>query len=72
MLRTNVYDLLGSFRASMISSDTLGRAFEPEERYEQPDGTDIVFDSDYFGAHRGIDVLPGPFACEKDADKPLW
>ena len=72
VLHTNVYDLLGSFRASMISSDTLGRAFEPEERYEQPDGTDIVFDSDYFGAHRGIDVLPGPFACGKDADKPLW
>ena len=72
VLRTNVYDLLGSFRASMISSDTLGRAFEPEERYEQPDGTDIVFNSDYFGAHRGIDVLPGPFACGKDADKPLW
>ena len=20
----------------------------------------------------GIDVLPGPFACGKDADKPLW
>ena len=72
VLRTNVYDLLGSFHASMISSDTLGRAFEPEERYEQPDGTDIVFDSDYFGAHRGVDVLPGPFACGKDADKPLW
>ena len=56
----------------MISSDTLGRAFEPEERYEQPDGTDIIFDSDYFGEHRGIHILPGPFARAEDADHPLW
>ncbi len=72
VLRTNVYEHLGAFHASMISSDTLGRAFEPEERYEQPDGTDIIFDSDYFGEHRGIHILPGPFARAEDADHPLW
>ena len=62
VLTTNIYDLVKDFRAGMISSDTLGRAFEPEERYENPDGTDIVFDSDYLGGHRGLSVLPGPFA----------
>ena len=26
------------------------------------DGSDIVFDRDYHGAHRGVNTLPGPFA----------
>ncbi len=64
-LRTDLYDHIGDFCASMISSDTLGRAFEPEERYENPDGTDIVFDRDFLGEHRGLNVLPGPFASKQ-------
>ena len=56
----------------MVNSDILGYAFEPEERFENPDGTDIVFDSDYFGNHRGIRVLPGPFASAEDAGKKLF
>ena len=62
VLKTNLYSLLGNFEAKMISSDTLGKAFEPEERYENPDGTDIFFNTDYFGDHRGSRVIPGPFA----------
>ena len=62
VLKTNLYSLLGDFEAKMISSDTLGKAFEPEERYENPDGTDIFFNTDYFGDHRGSRVIPGPFA----------
>ena len=62
VLKTNAYDFLGDFRDAIVTSDTLGCAFEPEERFENPDGTAITFDSDYFGAHRGLDTLPGPFA----------
>ncbi|MDO5445080.1 MAG: right-handed parallel beta-helix repeat-containing protein [Eubacteriales bacterium] len=62
VLRTNIYEIIGSFRAGMISTDTLGKAFEPEQSFENPDGTPITFNSDYFGSHRGADVLPGPFA----------
>jgi len=61
-LKTNVYDFLGDFTDAVLTSDALGRAFEPEERFENPDGTDIIFDRDYFGSHRGVDTLPGPFA----------
>lgn len=64
-LETNVYDFLGNFRTGIITSDTLGEAFEPEERFENPDGTGIVFDSDYLGEHRGVAPLPGPFASGK-------
>ncbi len=62
VLNTNVYDLLEGFSDSVITSETLGVAFEPEERFENPDGTVIVFDRDYHGTHRGMNTLPGPFA----------
>lgn len=72
VLSTNLYDFLGDFADGMVNSDILGYAFEPEERFENPDGTDIVFDTDYFGNHRGIRVLPGPFAKAEDAGKKLF
>lgn len=72
VLSTNIYEFLGDFADSMVNSDILGYAFEPEERFENPDGTDIIFDSDYFGNHRGIRVLPGPFANAEDAGKKLF
>ena len=66
VLTTNVYDYLKDFTDAVITSDTLGRAFEPEQRFENPDGSEIVFDRDYLGAHRGLNALPGPFAdCQK-------
>ena len=61
-LKTNVYDLLKDFRTGIVTSDTLGRAFEPDERFETPNGETITFDRDYFGEHRGVSALPGPFA----------
>jgi len=61
-LKTVLYDFLKDFRVGIITSETLGLAFEPEQRFEYPDGSDIVFDRDYFGEHRGIGSLPGPFA----------
>lgn len=70
-LDTNVYELIAGFKNRMIDSDVLGKAFEPEERFENPDGTAIRFDSDYFGEHRGVDVIPGPFADGKEADEAL-
>ena len=59
-LETNLYSLLGDFRDGLISSDSLGVAFEPEQRFENPDGSDIFFNEDYFGTHRGVGAYPGP------------
>ncbi len=72
VLSTNIYEFLGDHAAGMVNSDILGYAFEPEERFENPDGTDITFDRDYFGGHRGVRVLPGPFASGDSAEMPLW
>ena len=72
VLKTNVYTYLKKFRGGIITSDILGKAFEPEQRFENPDGTEIIFDRDYFGEHRGLETLPGPFACPESLEKALW
>ena len=33
-----------------------------EERFEAPDGSDIVFDTDYYGKKRTATTVAGPFA----------
>ena len=71
-LKTNVYTKLKDFKDGIICTETLGKAFEPEQRFENPDGTDIVFDRDYFGNHRGTETIPGPFASAEDAEKILY
>ena len=71
-LKTNVYAKLKDFKDGIICTETLGKAFEPEQRFENPDGTDIVFDRDYFGGHRGTETIPGPFASAEDAEKILY
>ncbi len=71
-LKTNVFDLVKDFNVHMIDTETLGMAFEPEEKYENPDGTPITFDEDYFFNKRGLKVIPGPFANETLAGEILF
>ena len=71
-LKTNILDFLKDFEDGIITSDILGKAFEPEQRFENPDGTAITFDSDYYGGHRGLSTIPGPFASKEALDKPVW
>ncbi len=62
-LDTNLFDFLPTETDAVISTATLGEAFEPEERFENPDGTEIIFDRDFFGHRRaGSRVTAGPFA----------
>jgi hypothetical protein len=65
-LETNLYSLLGEFKDTLITSDVLGKAFEPEQRFENPDGSEIIFDTDYYGAKRDGAIIPGPFAAGKE------
>ena len=68
-LDTNIYEVLEDFSGRMINTKVLGKAFEPEEFFENPDGTPITFDTDYFGGHRGAKVISGPFAEKEDVGK---
>lgn len=56
---SNYFDYLPE--GDMICSDTLGMAFEPEERFENPDGSDIIFDTDFYGNKRPAKPVAGPF-----------
>lgn len=61
-LDTNLYEYLPEFEIPFISTEMLGEAFEPEQKFEEPDGTPIVFEYDYFGKKRGAAPMAGPFA----------
>ena len=61
-LETNLGEYLPGKMCKLINTDTLGMAFEPEQRYENPDGSDIVFDCDINGIKRGDCVIAGPWA----------
>lgn len=45
-----------------VTTERLGTPRLTEEPYENPDGTPVDFTGDFFGAHRGVRVIPGPFA----------
>ena len=62
LLKTDLYQQMEKFRTPIITTEELGKAFEPEQKFENRDGTPIIFDSDFFGNHRGLSALPGPFA----------
>lgn len=72
VLKTDLYDHLPEISAPVISTEALGMAFEPEQKFENPDGSPIVFNRDYFGAHRGVTPLPGPFASAEEAGQALF
>ncbi len=72
VLDTNIFENLPAMRTDLISTETLGEAFEPEQRFENPDGTSIIFDRDYFGNKRSINPMPGPFATVHDAKRRLF
>lgn len=64
-LYTNLGEYLPAGEEKLITTQTLGMAFEPEQRYENPDGTEIVFDEDYFGTKKSH-VTAGPFGQVTD------
>ena len=71
-LETDLYDYLPGMATQVISTETLGEAFEPEQKFENPDGTPIVFQRDYFDGHRSAKPLPGPFVCGHCAKGKLF
>ncbi len=60
ILETDLMDHLPC-NARLLSTELLGMAFEPEQRYENPDGTPIVFDRDYNNRIRRGSFPAGPF-----------
>lgn len=65
ILRSNLQTIL-SETVETVSTRTLGIAFEPEQMFENPDGTPIIFDADFLGVKRTEASFPGPFAELKE------
>lgn len=53
-LETDLYRYLPETETRLISTGNLGEAFEPEQKFENPDGTPILLAEDYFGASCGL------------------
>jgi len=70
-LDTNVFDFVRTGTCKTISTETLGMAFDPEEYFENPDGTPITFDHDYFGKKHTSAPTAGPFVDTDGAKRPL-
>ncbi|MBQ3797678.1 MAG: right-handed parallel beta-helix repeat-containing protein [Butyrivibrio sp.] len=71
-IKTSLGKELGDFENAVITTATLGKAFEPEQYFENPDGTPITFDSDYLGNHREGSVIPGPLAVLGNKETKVW
>lgn len=66
-LKTNLYEYMPKIKNRVITTEILGMAFEPEQKFENPDGTPIVMDKDYFEKAWGADSGAGPFSNDE-----LW
>lgn len=52
----------GRLKNQLVNTDLLGKAIIPDQGFENPDGTEITIDTDYFGERRNLkNPLPGPF-----------
>ncbi len=59
-LKTNLYDYMPETQNKVITTDVLGMAFEPEQKFENPDGSPIVLNEDYYGEVHGKMPVAGP------------
>ena len=56
---------IASMNTQVVSTELLGKALIPNQRFENPNGTEITIDSDYFGKQRNLEnPFPGPFRFE--------
>lgn len=54
-----------------LTTEKLGMPRIVEERFEAPDGSAVIFDTDICGEKRGSEVLPGPVASMKEGENRI-
>lgn len=60
VVESNIDQYLDQVQTSLIDTVILEEAFEPEQLFENPDGSPICFDEDYFGNKRKFKPTVGP------------
>lgn len=71
-LKTNLFDFLPAADGGILRTEDIAPAFEPEQRYENPDGSAVVFDVDILGKRRRGNAIAGPFASAEDAGEAIF
>lgn len=71
-ISTNLYDFIPEANLGILNTDSLEPAFESEQKYENPDGSAITFDTDILGQKRSCKTIAGPFVNKNDAQKGLF
>lgn len=59
---TNLPEYAFKEELDLVTTETLGKAFQTDQAYENADGTPFVLDQDFTGAVRGEKTIAGPFA----------
>ena len=70
ILTINVHENVANADCVSVTSDMLGTPVFSEERYENPDGSDIDFTIDILGEKRKT-VIPGPIARLKCGEQRI-
>ena len=65
MLSMTMGKSLERMKNRVVSTEMLGRTIIPDQRFENPDGSDLLIDNDYFGQERNLkNPFPGPFSLK--------
>jgi len=65
-LSMRVDESIARMKNDVVSTELLGEALIPKQRFENPDGTELFIDKDYLGKKRNSrNPSPGPFRLEK-------
>ena len=69
-LSMNIDKSVTRMKNELVSTELLGEAIIPKQKFENPDGTEITIDTDYSGKKRNTgNPSPGPFRFE--SKKPI-
>jgi hypothetical protein len=75
MLSMKMDKSIAGMQNDVVNTELLGKALIPNQRYENPDGTEIIIDTDYSGKKRNVqNPSPGPFRLEtkKQIRMKVW
>ena len=60
-IKVTVDNAIYQANTSIVTTDSLGKTYYSNGYYENPDGTKLAIDKDFFGTARGPKPTPGPF-----------
>jgi hypothetical protein len=71
-LHINVDDSFRKLKTQLVTSELLGKAIVPNASFENPDGTPLKIDTDYFGNKRSeTNPFVGPFEGMKEGQQVI-